>query len=162
MQSHDVILALGSNIGNREEYINEAIKQISELEEVDLVSTSDIYETRPVGFLEQGDFLNMIIHIRTSLGPLILLHRLQSIEKTLKRKREIHWGPRTIDIDILLFGKKKINHEKLTVPHPRMRNRAFVLVPLKDIKDYSLDFDIDRLIENCEEKDGVKFYKKYI
>ncbi|MBM7573179.1 2-amino-4-hydroxy-6-hydroxymethyldihydropteridine diphosphokinase [Aquibacillus albus] len=126
-------VALGSNISPRFTYLQKAIDLLSTYEEIEVIQQSSIYETIPVGYAEQGNFLNMVVKIRTSLDPLVLLSYCQSIEKKLGRKREIKWGPRTIDLDILLYNEENIKTEQLTVPHPRMHERAFVLIPLCDI-----------------------------
>lgn len=154
---YDVYLSLGSNIGDRENYLKEAVDMISRLPLTRVKKLSDIYETKPVGCINQDDFLNEVILIETGLSALELLERLQYIEIRLKRKRNLRWGPRTIDIDILLYGNMDINSPKLTVPHPRMLERAFVLIPLKDIitDKNIMGIDIDDLIKKCDDKDGV-------
>lgn len=150
--NNDVYLALGSNLGNREKNIAEAIRMISRMPLTRLKRVSNIYETEPVGYLDQGCFLNGAVMIETGLDALELLERLQYIELRLKRSREIRWGPRTIDIDILLYGELDIDSKDLTVPHPRMFERAFVLVPLKDVlTDGRIrGTPIDELIKKCD------------
>ncbi|TFB21016.1 2-amino-4-hydroxy-6-hydroxymethyldihydropteridine diphosphokinase [Filobacillus milosensis] len=130
---HDVFIALGTNIEPRMEHLSDAIQALSDHKELELVSLSSIYETKPVGYLEQADFLNMVVKAKTSLEPFALLNYCQQIEQELGRERKIRFGPRSIDLDILLFDNKTIEMEDLTVPHPRMHERAFVLVPLKEI-----------------------------
>ncbi|MGB9809816.1 MAG: 2-amino-4-hydroxy-6-hydroxymethyldihydropteridine diphosphokinase, partial [Caldanaerobacter sp.] len=120
------------------------------------------YETKPVGYLEQDNFLNVAILIETDLTPYELLDVTTSIEAELKRERIIKWGPRTIDIDILLYDGLILHDEKLTIPHPRMWERAFVLIPLRDINP-SLSkngLSIDEAIESLIDKQGVWLYKK--
>ncbi|WP_226038337.1 2-amino-4-hydroxy-6-hydroxymethyldihydropteridine diphosphokinase [Aquibacillus saliphilus] len=126
-------IALGSNIQPRHSFLLNAISQIDNHDEIKVTSKSQIYETEPVGLKEQENFLNMVVEVSTSLKPLQLLGYCQGIEKELGRKREIRWGPRTIDLDILLYNQENIKTEQLIVPHPRMHERAFVLIPLKDI-----------------------------
>ncbi|MCT2535303.1 2-amino-4-hydroxy-6-hydroxymethyldihydropteridine diphosphokinase [Aquibacillus koreensis] len=126
-------IALGSNINTRDSYLDQAIKLLDENKEIHVQQHSFIYETEPVGFTDQENFLNMVIEIHTNLTPLLLLEYCQFIERKLGREREIRWGPRTIDLDILLFNQENIKTEQLIVPHPRMHERAFVLVPLKDV-----------------------------
>lgn len=159
---HKVFLSLGSNLGNRENNLIEAVCKISEIPEVNITKVSNIYETEPVGYLEQGKFLNMALKLHTELEALKLLKYLQNVEKQLKRTREIHWGPRTIDIDILMIDDLNIELEELVIPHPRMFERAFVLIPLKELikKEDSFIDKIDNYIENCADKDGVILYMK--
>jgi len=128
-----VYLGLGSNLGNRYGNLQQAIKLISSNIEINLVNSSSIYETKPFGYLEQPNFLNMVIEINTSLNATELLRTLLNIEKDLGRIREKRWGPRIIDIDILLYGNEVIYSEELKVPHPFLCERLFVLIPLKEI-----------------------------
>jgi len=158
----DVFLALGSNLGNREVNLFGAVESLSHLAGTTVKNVSNIYETEPVGYKEQGLFLNMAVEILTGLSPLCLLGELQKVENSLKRTREIRWGPRTIDIDILLFGDKKVDLPKLSIPHPRMFERAFMLVPLRDIRpEKEIDGrNIDELIGKCNDKNSIKLYRK--
>ncbi|WP_186575883.1 2-amino-4-hydroxy-6-hydroxymethyldihydropteridine diphosphokinase [Aquibacillus kalidii] len=125
-------IALGSNIKPRDHYLNQAIKNL-ETDDVKLVNKSSVYETDPVGYTEQDNFLNMVLEIETNLDPINLLLYCQSVELQLGRKRKLRWGPRTIDLDILLYNQENIKTEQLTVPHPRMNERAFVLIPLNEL-----------------------------
>ncbi|MGV3243223.1 2-amino-4-hydroxy-6-hydroxymethyldihydropteridine diphosphokinase [Staphylococcus sp. 11261D007BR] len=129
----DVYLSLGSNIGQREDQLNDAIDQLNHREGITVKEVSPIYETKPVGYVEQPDFLNICVHIQTTLAPKALLNHCLEIEQQLHRVRKERWGPRTIDIDILLFGTDIIEEPDLIVPHPRMTERAFVMIPLNDI-----------------------------
>ena len=115
-----VILGLGSNIGNRESFLCEAIKSLDRRSDIKVIQCSSIYETEPYGPVEQSAFLNMVVEINTSLAPIELLKVTQSIEQDLKRERLIKWGPRTIDLDILLYADKIIETEELSVPHPEI------------------------------------------
>ncbi len=126
-------LSLGSNLGNRKTYLKQAVKAISLLSGTFLQNVSSIYETPPWGLLEQPAFLNICIAIDTNLEPAALLSCCLGIEKKSGRKRDIHWGPRVLDIDILTYGDLKINERGLTLPHPFMTERAFVLKPLAEI-----------------------------
>ncbi len=128
-----VYLALGTNIEPRDVHLSEALNLLEADEAIVIEKRSSIYETAPVGYLDQADFLNMVIEIQTLLDPIILLDRCQEIEHKLGRKREIRFGPRTIDLDILLYNQENIKEERLVIPHPRMHERAFVLVPLAEI-----------------------------
>jgi len=158
---NNVYLALGSNINDREKNLKDAVNMILQMPATSLMAVSGIYETEPVGYVEQDDFLNAVLLIETGLGPVQLLEELQKIEKNLKRTREIRWGPRTIDIDILLYDSMDISLPQLEIPHPRMFERAFVLVPLRDvIPDGKVrGMLIDELLEKCSDRDGVKLYK---
>jgi 2-amino-4-hydroxy-6-hydroxymethyldihydropteridine diphosphokinase len=126
--THTVYLALGSNLGERRENLAAAIQRLGEAVEIDALSS--IYETEPVGYLDQPQFLNMVCRGTTRLSPTDLLHSTQKIESTLGRQPTFRNGPRPIDIDILLYDDLHIEQEDLTLPHPRMAERAFVLAPL--------------------------------
>ncbi|PAF34319.1 2-amino-4-hydroxy-6-hydroxymethyldihydropteridine diphosphokinase [Terribacillus saccharophilus] len=126
-------IALGSNIAPRETYIQQAIQTLNEHAEIKLNQVSTVYETDPVGYEDQDQFLNLVAEVETSLKPMELLHVCQKIEQDLGRKRIIRWGPRTVDLDILLYSTENMNVEELILPHPRMHERAFVLVPLAEI-----------------------------
>lgn len=126
-------LALGSNIGNREETLQKAIRRLHEQPGIRVLRVSSVYETDPVGYVDQAAFLNMAVAVETELSPDLLLETALSIEKELGRVRTIRWGPRTIDIDVLLYGHETVQKEHLVIPHPAMAKRAFVLVPLRDV-----------------------------
>ncbi|MDI6800091.1 MAG: 2-amino-4-hydroxy-6-hydroxymethyldihydropteridine diphosphokinase [Actinomycetota bacterium] len=128
-----VYLGLGSNIGNRKAYLRAAIRLLRKHKDIEVVRSSQVYETEPVGLTGQRKFFNMAAEVETSLSPRELLAVLGLIEDLLKRERFIKWGPRTIDIDILLFENKSMTTDDLTIPHPLMCERAFVLVPLLEI-----------------------------
>ncbi|WP_031342450.1 2-amino-4-hydroxy-6-hydroxymethyldihydropteridine diphosphokinase [Ruminiclostridium papyrosolvens] len=126
-------IGLGSNIGDREYQLNRAVELLKLAEKVQVTAESSYYNTAPVGYEQQPDFLNAVVEIRTSLSAGELLKVCSGIEKELKRERIIHWGPRTIDLDILLYGSDIINDKDLVIPHPRMHERRFVLEPLNEI-----------------------------
>lgn len=127
-------LGIGSNLGERERFIKLALERINKLKGTKIIKVSRIIETKPVGGpLTQGKFLNACIKIKTSLSPLTLLKNLQNIELELGRKKTLRWGPRTIDLDILLYGDKIIKEKYLKIPHPKMLERKFVLKPLLEI-----------------------------
>lgn len=126
-------IGLGSNIGDREAKLNSAVALLKEVNEVEVTSVSSYYNTAPVGYEQQPDFLNAVAEIKTTLSADKLLQVCNNIEKELRRERIVRWGPRTIDLDILLYGELIINEEHLTVPHPRMHERKFVLEPLSEI-----------------------------
>lgn len=131
--THQVFLSLGANLGDRQATIGQALTMLHNTANIRLHRQSALYETVPVGYVDQPDFLNLVCEIHTSLTPLALLEVTQQIEHDLKRVRTVRWGPRTIDIDLLLFDNQTLQHPDLTIPHPRMHERAFVLVPLAEL-----------------------------
>jgi len=145
-----VYLSLGSNIGNRQKYIESAIELIVKTEGIEILKKSELYETSPVGYVEQNLFLNTVIKIETDFSARKILKIINEIENELDRKREIRWGPRTIDIDILIFSDKKIDEMDLIIPHKEMLNRLFVLVPLIEIYDGEY-FEKEKIIERIGE-----------
>lgn len=126
-------IGLGSNQGDSMAVNNAALEQINAVEGIELISVAPFYCTAPQGYTEQNDFINTVAEIETVLDPLALLGRLQEIENGLGRVRTVRWGPRTVDLDILLYGDQTIDLPDLQVPHPRMHQRAFVMVPLADL-----------------------------
>ncbi len=128
-----IFLGLGSNIGDREGYIRRAIKKLEE-NSVAVQKTSSIIETDPVGGPQQGKFLNAVIKADTDLPPKDLLTLLKNIEKQLGRQKTVVNGPREIDLDILLYDEINMQTPQLTIPHPRMLERAFVMDPLREIE----------------------------
>ncbi len=131
-------IGLGSNIGDREFQLNRALELLKAAEKVEVTAVSSFYNTAPVGYEQQPDFLNAVVEIRTTLWANSLLQLCSEIEKELKRERIIRWGPRTIDLDILLFGNAVINEKDLVIPHPRMHERKFVMEPLNEIAPFVL------------------------
>ncbi len=125
-------LGLGSNLGDRADYLRKAITAL-EGSAIKIEAASKIYETEPWGFMGQPAYLNQVIELETSLKPIELLHFCQKIEQLLGRKRERYWGPRTIDIDLLIYDNIVIRSEELILPHPYLEERAFVLIPLREI-----------------------------
>lgn len=153
-------LGLGSNIGNRELQLNEAIKILHAYQGIQVTQVSHIYETEPVGYTNQPKFLNLCIKIETELNPQSLLKCCLATEQQLHRKREIRWGPRTLDVDILLFGDQIIEQDNLSVPHPRMKERSFVLIPLNDIATNQIEPISNKSIGQLVVTDNsVKKYK---
>jgi 2-amino-4-hydroxy-6-hydroxymethyldihydropteridine diphosphokinase len=134
-----VHLSLGSNIGDRARYLRSALDALSAVDGVTLVRTSSLYETAPVGKIEQPVFLNLAAEIETVLQPLELLNAIKEIEHRLGRRPSERWGPREIDIDIILWGCRAMDTEPLTVPHREFRTRAFVLKPLAEIAPQAVD-----------------------
>ncbi|MCF7958448.1 MAG: 2-amino-4-hydroxy-6-hydroxymethyldihydropteridine diphosphokinase [Phycisphaerae bacterium] len=135
-QDTTVYIGLGSNLGNRGAYINKALVLLGESPGVKITAVSSIMETQPMGGPEnQADYFNGVVEITCSLSAINLLFLLQSIENRLDRVRHEHWGARTIDLDLLLFGAEilKINDPNLVVPHPLMHKRLFTMVPMVEI-----------------------------
>ena len=128
-----IYLGLGSNIGERKSYLQQAVTLLTHHSDITLVQTSAIYETPPFGYTDQPAFLNVVISIESALSPSELLVECLRVESILGRVRDIRWGPRTIDIDILLYHDLKIQTESLKIPHPYLHLRPFVLVPLSDL-----------------------------
>jgi 2-amino-4-hydroxy-6-hydroxymethyldihydropteridine diphosphokinase len=129
----DAWLGLGSNLGRRARMLAGALDALAETEGLESVDASSVYETEPVGVTDQPAFLNMVARFRCSLSPEELLAAVQAVESKLRRIRTRRWGPRTIDVDILLLGDLAVETERLTVPHPELTNRQFVLVPLAEL-----------------------------
>ena len=131
----NIFIALGSNLGNPKEMVKNGILSIKNIGGVRILSESSLYETPPVGILNQPNFINAVVKIDSNLSPYELLNKLLKIENTAGRIRVNKNGPRTLDLDILLFDNLILNEKKLTIPHPRMHERLFVLLPLKDIDE---------------------------
>ena len=127
-----VFLSLGSNVGDRRGYLEEALARL-EAEAIHVVRTSSVYESAPWGPVPQGPFLNLVAEVRTTLEPRALLACAQRVETALGRARQVRWGPRTVDVDVLLYGDRVVCEPDLEIPHPRLRQRAFVLVPLFEV-----------------------------
>jgi 2-amino-4-hydroxy-6-hydroxymethyldihydropteridine diphosphokinase len=127
-------LSLGSNLGDRAYYLGSAIAALGKEEGIRVLRESSIYETEPLGLTAQPDFWNMVLEIETDLEPLALLRVCQQIENDLGRKRILHWGPRTVDIDLLLYDNIVGNSTELILPHPRLEEREFVLAPLRELR----------------------------
>ena len=133
---HIAYISVGSNIGEREEYIENAIDSLSMDECIEIKDVSGLIETKPYGNVEQDDFLNGVFKIETLYSPEELLARLNIEEKEAGRERTIHWGPRTLDLDIIFYDNKVMSTPNLIIPHPDMANREFVLKPLCEIDPY--------------------------
>ena len=131
-----VILSIGSNIGDKEEYLNQAVDHLYDDENCRVNVVSNYFETDPYGPVEQDKFLNGCIEIETLYSPKELLKKVNEIEAEAGRKREVHWGPRTLDIDIIFYGDEIIDEIDLKIPHVEMHKRLFVLEPLKQIAPY--------------------------
>lgn len=130
---NEIIIGLGTNIGDRKKNLDKAIELLNEHEAITIEDVSSIYETKPVGYAQQDEFLNMVIKGKTELRPSALLDACQAIEKELGREKTVVNGPRIIDLDILVYNNENRQLENLRIPHPRMHERAFVLIPLHEI-----------------------------
>jgi 2-amino-4-hydroxy-6-hydroxymethyldihydropteridine diphosphokinase len=159
-------IGLGSNLGCRGANLGQAIEGISNISRGDtqagvrLVRASSVYETEPWGLAGQRRFLNQVLESETAISPFDLLNELQTLEKELGREAGIRYGPRVIDIDILLYGGAVVDEPELQIPHPRLHQRAFVLVPLSelapDLVHPALGVSIRDLCRQVEGKAGVK------
>ena len=127
-----VVLSLGSNMGDSAAILQEGVDFLAETPDLMLVDVSPVYQTKPVGGIEQDDFLNLIVVAESTLEPLTILDRAQAIEDNFGRVRDVRFGPRTLDIDVIMVGKR-ISEDNIELPHPRAHERAFVLVPWLDI-----------------------------
>lgn len=126
-------LGIGANLGDRADTLTQALVQLNALPDVCVVAASSVYETAPVGVLDQPDFLNAVVQVNTLLSPRALLEVLLATELQFGRKRLKKWGPRLLDLDILLYEDRVIDETGLAVPHPYLQERAFVLCPLCDL-----------------------------
>ncbi|HCV43320.1 MAG TPA: 2-amino-4-hydroxy-6-hydroxymethyldihydropteridine diphosphokinase [Bacteroidetes bacterium] len=133
MKSYRVFIGLGSNVGQREKFLNKAVAELKNVRDTKVVWASSVYETDPVGKTDQPKFLNAAVEIETQLQPNELYEEVKAIETRLGRTKTERWGPREIDIDILVYDGLVFQDEEVTVPHPEMERRKFVLVPLKEI-----------------------------
>lgn len=127
-------IGLGSNLGDPLENLRRAVSRLESSDSIRSITCSSVYRSRPVGYLDQPDFLNAVVRVLTDLDPIDLLLLCRSIESALGRKRKERWGPRTMDLDILLFEGEEVLTEELTIPHPRMAERGFVLLPLLEVE----------------------------
>ena len=158
----DYYLLLGSNMGNREQNLNHAVEQIgSKLGKV--VTQSSIYETEPWGLEQQPAFLNKAVQVESGLEPMAFLENIFEIQKSMGKVQTGHWGPRNIDIDILYCDDVVLKSETLTIPHPRLYERNFALVPLieiaGDLTDPVLKITVDEIYDRCQDKKEVYLYE---
>jgi 2-amino-4-hydroxy-6-hydroxymethyldihydropteridine diphosphokinase len=131
--SRQIVLALGSNLGDRRDILQGCVDAIAAIPEVEVMAVSPVYETVPVGGPPQPDYLNAVMLARTTLPSRVLLGRLHEIEAAFDRERSVRWGPRTLDIDIITVAGEVSADPELTLPHPRAHERAFVLAPWNDV-----------------------------
>lgn len=162
--NNTVYVALGSNIGDRYSFLKFAVTCLKEDVNISFRNCSSIYETTPIGYVDQNDFLNMVVELQTNYSPIQLLEITQAIQNHAGRKFNIRWGPRTLDLDILLYNQENIEMEHLQIPHPRMYKRGFVIIPLREINSSLYFADIGKSIEDLynelSDKEGVRLWKK--
>lgn len=154
-------LGLGSNVGDREEYIEQAVFLLEKNPNIQVSKRSSNYETEAEGSGDQPPFINAAVQIRTRLAPHKLLEVCQEIETVLGREREVEWGPRTMDIDILLYEDEIISDDKLQIPHPLMHERMFVLKPLKEIAPHAVHPVLEKSIETLFDERKAEVGDKY-
>ncbi len=147
-----VFLALGSNVGEREEYIEQAVYLLDKADKIKVVRRSTNYESQAQGGPRQAPYVNAVVEVETTLAPHQLLDAIHEIESTLGREREIEWGPRTIDIDILIFGDLVMSEDDLSIPHPLMHERLFVLKPFKEIAPNVVHPTIEKTIAQLHDE----------
>jgi 2-amino-4-hydroxy-6-hydroxymethyldihydropteridine diphosphokinase len=158
----EAFVALGANIADRESSLTEAIRRLQADAELEVRRVSKVYETAPVGFTDQPSFLNMAVCISTDLDPVALLRRLLAIEQEMGRVRDVRWGPRNIDLDLLVYGDAFMETPELTLPHPRMGQRAFVLVPLRDVWPEEIPFPWEAELKAFSlEVEGIKRFAEW-
>lgn len=156
-------ISLGSNIGNRLLFLQQAVRSLQATNGVKVCQVSSVYETDPVGYVDQATFLNIVVELKTSLNPHELLKKCNEIEADLGRTREIHWGPRTVDLDILLYNEENVKTENLIIPHPRMTERGFVLIPLTEINSDLREPGTNRsFVELADtQKEGIHLWRTF-
>lgn len=128
-----ILIGLGSNLGERECQLEQALQRLEQAGDLNIIGVSNLYETKPVGDTDQPEFMNMAARVETLLAPLELLQRCLAVENKMGRVRTRRWGPRIIDIDLLEYNARRVYQPELTLPHPEIVNRGFVLIPLNDI-----------------------------
>ena len=160
-----ILIGLGSNLGERECQLEQALQRLEQAGDLRIVSVSNLYETKPVGDTDQPEFLNMAARLETLLTPLDLLKQCLAVENEMGRLRTRRWGPRIIDIDLLEYDARRVHLTELILPHPEIVNRGFVLIPLNDIAP-------DLMLENEKtvaemagvfltgKQNGVRLWKK--
>jgi 2-amino-4-hydroxy-6-hydroxymethyldihydropteridine diphosphokinase len=153
-------IALGSNLGDRAEWLRKARARLSESTAIKMIRASAIYETEPVGKTAQPEFLNQVIEVRTALAAEDLLTQLLQIEKELGRVRKERWGPRLIDLDLLAYGQRQVQTQRLVLPHPELHRRRFVLEPWAEIAPEFIvpkfSVTVEALLKNCGDNNRVQ------
>ncbi len=150
-------IGLGSNLEQPDQQVMQALSELNEIDGCRLRAASELYGSTPVGPAEQPDYVNAAASLETQLSPIQLLDALQAIENNHHRVRDLRWGPRTLDLDLLLYDNQTIESERLTVPHPRLQERNFVLYPLADIDPQLVlpsGITLQSLLADCS-RDGL-------
>lgn len=160
---HIAYIGIGSNVGKKTDQCERAISEILKFDRHKLLAKSSFFKTQPIGYTSQDWFVNGVIKIETDLEPLDLLRVLKTIESQLGRRETFRWGPRTIDLDVLIFDDREIKTEELQIPHPLLHERQFVLIPLveidRDLVHPVLKKTVGEILENFKEDQGVEKLK---
>lgn len=155
---HIAYIGLGSNMGDRKKQLDDAVSALEKEEDCNVICCSSYWNTKPYGGVKQDDFLNATLELRTLLTPEELLERLHKIEQLAKRERTVHWGPRTLDLDILFYDQLILDTKQLHIPHLDLQNRLFVLQPLQEIAPHwrhpILQKTVAQLAEECAKQNG--------
>ncbi len=150
-------------MGIREDYLLLGLKALNNENGIEIKSVSSIYETDPVGYLDQQDFLNMVVEVSTTYKPEQLLEITQKIESKAKKNTPVRWGPRTLDLDILLYNQENIKMDDLLIPHPRMSERSFVIIPLMELNPQLMlpheQETVSEIYRRLTDKEGVRLWK---
>jgi 2-amino-4-hydroxy-6-hydroxymethyldihydropteridine diphosphokinase len=148
-------IGVGSNVGDRENFVRRGVEEIGQVDGISVVKISSLYATAPIGGPPQRSFINLVVEIDTTLSPRELLEALQGIEQRIGREpSDIRWGPRVVDLDILTFEDEKVSEPDLEIPHPRMKERRFVLIPLLEIEPDAADPWGTRYADSLDEAEG--------
>jgi 2-amino-4-hydroxy-6-hydroxymethyldihydropteridine diphosphokinase len=148
-------IGIGSNVGDRVGFVRDAVAAMDETEGITVEKASSLYETSPIGGPPQRSFVNLVVRIETALDPRELLESVKAIESRMGREpSDIHWGPRVVDLDVLTFGDEKVSEPDLEIPHPRMTQRRFVLIPLLEVDADASDPWGTRYADLLDEAEG--------
>jgi 2-amino-4-hydroxy-6-hydroxymethyldihydropteridine diphosphokinase len=157
---HIVYIGIGSNVGDKVRQCEQAISEILKVDRHKLLAKSPLFKTKPIGYTSQDWFVNGVIKIETEMEPLELFRILKAVELQLGRTQTFRWGPRSIDLDILFFDDEEVRTEELQIPHPRLHERQFVLIPLVEIDRQlvhpTLKKTVGELLEELKEDQGVE------
>ncbi len=160
---HIAYIGIGSNVGDKVRHCERAVSEILKVDQHKLLAKSSFFKTQPIGYPDQDWFINGVIKIETDLSPHELLRDLKAIELKLGRKKTFHWGPRLIDLDLLFFDHEEIKTPELSVPHPHLHERQFVLIPMAEIdRDFIhpvFKMTIQQLLNNLQEDQGVEKFQ---